>query len=78
MAPQSVGNDGGGSMWRGNLRCGAHTYVHERLLTIYQILPRSSQITVLLESRELQRQTIFTTTAGKRDIEYPGRFKLTQ
>jgi hypothetical protein len=45
--------------WRGNLRYGTHSYVHERLLTVYQILlPPSSQITALLESRELQRQTI--------------------
>ena len=46
-------------MWRGNLGYGAHTYVREQLLTIYQIiLPLFPQITVQLESRELQRQTI--------------------
>jgi hypothetical protein len=64
-----------GSIQHGNVKY-VHPCVHERLLTVYQIL--LSYLPRLLERREHQRQTIsqhhgWDTTAGKWDIEYlPG------
>ena len=64
-----------GSIQHGNVRY-VHPCVHERLLTVYQLL-LSYLLPKLLECRERQRQTISQHHSWEAGYRIPGRFSLT-